>query len=141
MTGVTCPDSISSLRSTKSCGFVDATYGRPCWMKFFCGVTSIQVGQLLRSSGSDLSMMNVGWNATEEIFPAYRRAIPFYLKFISARCLSTRSVFGCITKFPTSFGIVAVNVLNSPGLQSVVRVRSTALSFHPSLRDTTPSSK
>ncbi len=31
-------------------------------------------GHLLSNSGSDLSMMNVGSNATEEIFPAYRRA-------------------------------------------------------------------
>ena len=30
-------------------------------------------GHLLSNSGSDLSMMNVGLNATEEIFPAYRR--------------------------------------------------------------------
>ena len=31
-------------------------------------------GHLLSNSGSDLSMMNVGLKATEDIFPAYRRA-------------------------------------------------------------------
>ena len=31
-------------------------------------------GHLLSNSGSDLSMMNVGLNAAEEIFAAYRRA-------------------------------------------------------------------
>jgi hypothetical protein len=43
-------------------------------------------------------------------------AIPFYLTLISALCLSTRSVFGCITKLPSSFEMPALNVLSSPGL-------------------------
>jgi len=47
---------------------------------------------------------------------ALQRAIPCYFTLISARCLSTRSVFGCITKLPSSFGMPALNVLSSPGL-------------------------
>ena len=37
----------------------------------------------------------------------------------SARCLSTRSVFGCITKLPSSFAMRVLKVVSIPGLQSL----------------------
>ena len=45
-----------------------------------------------------------------------RVPLPFYLTFISARCLIPCKVFGCITKLPNSLGITEVTVFKKPGL-------------------------
>jgi len=62
-----------------------------------------------------------------EVFGADGRSVPalpvpvcltgsYCLIAPSARCFSTRSVFGCITKLPNSFVTRALNVLSIPGL-------------------------
>ncbi len=47
---------------------------------------------------------------------ALQRSIHFYLTLISARCLSTRSVLGCISNLPSAFGMRVLKVLSNPGL-------------------------